>query len=183
MSWFVQQALAGNCFFGSTTNAGVAIPAYNATAQVFGIWNPSGSGVALVLNKLSVAVATLGTNAVAALGLSVLRPVGSVIATGSNITAFTDTTPQNARIGNARVSKARFTLSATVTAPTFLMSLPMAQNATTTQPVAEQAYSYDFGGSIIIPEGVYIGLGGSAAPGSTYQASISWAELPASILS
>jgi len=175
--WFIQQALAGSAFFGSTTQAGVAIPAYNATAQVFGLWNPAGSGVNLVLNNLSAAVATLGTNAVSALGLSWLANTGASIATGAPISVFTNTTIQNALAGGGNASRARFALAATITAPTFLMALGMAQNATTTQPVAEQAYVHDFNGSLIVPPGVYIGLGGSAAPGSTYQASISWAEV------
>lgn len=178
--YFQQLALNGQCFVGSTTNAGIAIPAYNATAQVFGLWNPAGSGVNLVLNKISIAVATLGTNAVAAIGLSYLLNTGSQIATGSPITAFTATTPFNAIVGGGQASRAKFTLTATTTAPAFLISLGMAQNATTTQPVAEQAYDYDFNGCLIVPQGVYVGLGGSAAPGSTYQASISWAEVPAS---
>ncbi len=177
--YFQQLALNGQCFIGSTTNAGVAIPAYNATAQVFGLWNPQGSGVNLVLNKLSLAVATLGTNAVSAIGLSYLLSTGSQIASGSPISAFTGTTPFNALLGVGAAPKGRVTLSATTTAPAFLMSLGMAQNATTTQPVAEQAYTFDFNGSLIIPQGVYVGLGGSAAPGSTYQVSLSWAEVSA----
>ncbi len=179
---FLQYALAGNAFIGSTTSGGVAIPAHNATAQVFGLWNPLGSGVALVLNKIAIGVATLGTNAVASIGLSHLLGAGAQVATGGPITAFTNTAPTNARLGNGKAPKARFTLSATITAPTFFLTLGMAQNATTTQPVAEQAYQYDFQGSVIIPEGVYIGLGGSAAPGSTYQASLSWVEIPANLL-
>lgn len=173
---YYDNAKLGRMFIGSTTNAGIAIPAYNATAQVFGLWNPAGSGVNLVLGKISIAVATLGTNAVSAIGLSYLLNVGSQIATGSPITAFTATTPFNAILGQGDASKARFTLTATTTAPAFLMSLPMAQNATTTQPVAEQAYQYDFDGGLILPQGTYIGLGGSAAPGSTYQVSLSWIE-------
>ena len=173
---FYDQAKLGKVFFGSTTNAGIAIPAYNATAQVFGLWNPAGSGVNLVLGKISISVATLGTNIVSAIGLSYLLNTGAQIATGSPISAFTATTPFNARVGNGLTPKGRFTLTATTVAPAFLMSLPMAQSVSTTAPNAEQAFSYDFDGMILIPPGVYIGLGGSAAPGSTYQASLSWAE-------
>lgn len=178
---FLQLALAGQCFFGSTTNAGVAIPAYNATAQVFGLWNPAGSGVRLVLNKLSVGIVDEGTNIVAAIGLSYLANAGSAIATGAPISAFTATAPFNAIVGGGKASRARFTLSATTSAPAFLMSTgmswPEADMAGAVMPVM---LDYDFNGSVIIPEGVYIGLGGSAAPGSTCQASISWAEIPTS---
>jgi hypothetical protein len=178
---YYDQAKLGRVFIGSTTNAGVAVPVYNATAQTFGLWNPAGSGVNLVLGKLSVAVATLGTNIVSALGLSYLLNVGAAIgAAGAPITAFTATAPFNAILGQGDAPKGRFTLSATTIAPAFLMSLPMAQNVSTTAPNAEQAYSFDFDGMLIIPPNVYIGLGGSAAPGSTYQASLSWAEVAAS---
>lgn len=175
----LQYALAGQMFIGSTTSAGVAIPAHNATAQVFGLWNPAGSNVNLVLAKLSVGVATLGTNAVSSLGLSYVANAGSAIgASGAPITAFTATAALNAKLLTGPASKARFTLAATTIAPTFFYALGMAQNATTTQPVAEQAYSHDFDGDVIIPPNTYIGLGGSAAPGSTYQVSLSWVEIP-----
>lgn len=178
MSWFIQQALAGNCFIGSTAAAGVAIPVTNATAQVFGIWNPPGSGVMAVLNKLSLGIATLGTNIVAAINWSFLDNVQAV-ATGQPITAFTNTTIRNANL-HSKVSKIRFTGSAaTTSAATHLMSVGM--TSTTGTPTDSNAVMvFDHGGSLMIPEAHAIFLVGSAAPGSTYQASLSWAEVPVS---
>jgi hypothetical protein len=179
--YFQQLALNGQCFFGSTTNAGVAIPAYNATAQVFGLWNPAGSGVNLVLNKLSVGIVDEGTNIVAAIGLSFLTNTGSAIAGSGQISAFTDATIRNAIVGGGVASKARFTLTATTAATSFLMSTgmswPEADMAGAVMPVM---LDFDFNGSVIVPQGVYVGLGGSAAPGSTCQATISWAEVSVS---
>lgn len=179
MSAFIaQQALAGNVFIGSSAAAGVAIPVTSATAQVFGIWNPPGSNVKVVLDKLILGIATLGTNIVGALEWTHLPNVQS-IATGSSITAFTDTTVRNAIVGLGSASKIRFTGSAaTTSAGTHLMSVGI--TSTTGTPVdASPMYVFDHDGCLIIPMGVAIFLVGSAAPGSTYQATLTWAEIPA----
>jgi hypothetical protein len=177
------QVLAGKLFIGSTTYAGVAIPAYNATAQVFGLWNPAGSGVNLVLVKLNLAIATLGTNIVAALGLSYLANAGNATATAAPISAFTQTASLSGLIGayggGAAPSLGRFTLSATITAPTFFYDLGMT-STTGTPTDSNPVLTHDFDGTVIVTPGTYIGLGGSVAPGSTYQGSLSWIELPVS---
>ena len=174
--------IGGKVFIGSTTNAGVAIPAYNATAQVFGLWNPAGSGVNIILVKLALGIATLGTNIVGALGFSAVYNTGNAVgAAGAPITAFTQTSSLpgliGAAAGAAAPSAARFTLSATTIAPTFAYSIGV--TSTTGTPVdASPVMTYDFDGLVGVAPGTYIGLGGSAAPGSTYQASLAWIELP-----
>ena len=180
------QTIARKSFIGSTTYAGVAVPAYNATAQVFGLWNPAGSGVNLILVRMTIAAATTGTTAVAALGLSALYNTGSQVATGSPITAFTQTASLPGLIGDAAgaagTSAGKFTLAATMTAPTFVYDLGMATTAgtatTTAAPPALNWGVYDFTGVVGVAPGTYIGLGGSAAPGSTFQGSIEWIEVP-----
>jgi hypothetical protein len=173
------QTLAGNVFIGSTTYAGVAVPAYNATAQVFGLWNPAGSGKNAVLVRLNLGVASVGSPAVAALGLSYLSNVGSAIgASGAPITAFTETAAVNGMVGKGVSNGARFTLSATTIAPTFFYNIALSQE--TTSAVNGIMWSqHDFDGCVIVPQNTYIGLGGSAAPGQTIQASLVWFELPA----
>ena len=176
------QMLGGKVFIGSTTYAGIAIPAYNATAQVFGLWNPAGSGVNVILVKLNLAIATQGTQAQSALGLSYLPNTGNAIgASGAPITAFTQTSSVPALIGDAAgaaaPSAARFTLSATIIAPTFFYDLAIGETAGTT-PMGLTQTEHDFDGAVGIAPGTYVGLGGSAAPGSTYQASLVWMEVP-----
>lgn len=176
MSWAIQQGLAGNLYFGSTAAAGAAIPLTSATAQVFGMWNPPGSGVVAVLDKLILGIATLGTNIVAALNWSVLTNV-QAIATGSSITAFTDTTIRNAQIGRGRTPKVRFTGSAATTAAATQLT-PIGITSTTGTAVnASPAMVFEHNGMIMVPESVAIFLVGSAAPGSTYQIGLSWAEV------
>lgn len=175
-----QQALAGNVFIGSTAAGGVAIPLTTATAQVFGLWNPSGSGVKCVIDKLSLGIVTLGTNIVAALAWSYLPNAGSAIgAAGAPITAFTSAAPVNAIIGQGNASKVRFTPSAATTiAATHLMSIGLSSTTgTVTDEVGQMVYDHD--GNLIVPQGVAIFLVGSVAPGSTYQATLTWAEVAA----
>jgi hypothetical protein len=170
------QTLAGNVFVGSSLAAGVAIPAYNATAQVFGLWNPAGNNKNLVLLKLMAGVATAGTPAVSALGLSYLANTGGSVATGAPISAFTDSTPVNGLIGRGNAASARFTLTATTTAPTFFYDIGVSQESAT--PGTGLFWvEHDFDGAVIVPPGTYIGLGGSAAPGQTMQTTIVWMEL------
>ena len=178
------QMLAGKVFIGSTTYAGVAIPAYNATAQVFGLWNPAGSGVIVVPIRLSLAIATIGSNIVGAIGLSAVYNTGAAIgATGAPITAFTQTASVSGLIGagagGAAQSAARFTLTATTIAPTFVYATGIGSSTGTATDDPGQM-THEFEGAIGVAPGTYIGLGGSAAPVSTYQASLVWLELPVS---
>jgi hypothetical protein len=177
--YLVQQTLKGRMFIGSTTYAGVVVPAYNATAQVFGLWNPAGSGRNLVLDKLNMALATIGTEAVAAYGLSYLTNTGGSIGTGAPISAFTATAPVNGLLTEGDTPKGRFTLSATITAPTFFYDLGVALISTDLNTATNDGFcqlTHDFNGAITIPPGVYVGLGSSAAGGQTMQASITWYE-------
>lgn len=178
------QMLAGKVFIGSTTYAGIAIPVYNATAQVFGLWNPAGSGVNVIPIRLSISIATIGTNIVGAIGLSAVYNTGSAIgASGAPITAFTQTASVPGLIGSnagaAASSAARFTLSATTIAPTFVYATGLGSTTGTATDEPGQM-THEFNGAVGVAPGTYIGLGGSAAPGSTYQASLVWLELPVS---
>src|SRR2546425_8282152 len=53
-------AYRGLVFIGSTANAGVVPPAFNATAQTFGVWNPSTSGKNIIPISLTVGLVTVG---------------------------------------------------------------------------------------------------------------------------
>lgn len=174
---FAQLALGGQCFFGSTAIAGV-VPTTSTTAQVFGLWNPAGSGYNALLNKFNISVTTANTALVASLGLSVLTPTGASI--GTPISAFTSGTIQNALLGSGKASAMRFTPSAaTTTATTFLTALGVAQTAGTA-PIGPQAYVYDFDGSIILPPNTAVFVVASAAVASAFAMALSWAEVPVS---
>lgn len=178
MSYFQQLALGGKCFFASSAIAGVT-PVAVTTAQVFGLWNPAGSGVNVVLNKFVAGAGTLGTSIVAAFSLYFAQNVGAAIGTGNPVVSFTDLTIRNALLGVGPSSKVRMATTATLVAnPTVLMALPMAQSAAAAGPMADQALQYCFDGSLIIPPSTYIGIHAGAANTTAYNMGLSWAEIP-----
>lgn len=181
MSWFIQQALAGNCFIGTAPVAGVDLPIATGTAQTFGIWNPAGSETLVVLNKLAVGIVDATTPVISGLTLSYVPNAGSAIATGAPISAFTATVPANALVNFGKTSKVRFTLAATTAASATvpLMCLGLSHESTTGGNGAV-TWMYDFNGSVIIPPNVFVVLGGNAAQTQNLMPSISWAEIPTS---
>ena len=174
------QTLAGHSFTGQTAMAGVtALPVATATGQVFGLWNPLGSGVEVLLLGLDMGIATAGTPVVSAFCLSWLANAGSQVGTSSPITAFTAGTPTNLRLGLGGASRVKFTPSAaTMTAPVFLKSLGLSFESATAQNGFQWAHA-DFNGSITIPPGNFVGVCGSTIQGTTaLQISLDWLELP-----
>lgn len=174
---FGQLALAGQCFIGSTAPTGVDLPIYNATAAHTAVlWNPQGSGVNLLVNKVAVSEADATTPAITGLGLSYLLNTGAAIATGAPVVTFTDATVQNAKIGRGG-NKARFG-AASISATTFLMALGLGQISATPGTGIDTAI-YDFDGSLVVPPGVLIALvGAPLAFGQAVTASFTWAEIP-----
>jgi hypothetical protein len=166
-----------NMFYGTTTNAGVAIPADNATAQTFAVWNPAGSGKLLVPVHLRMGIVTLGTRVVSSIQLNFLSNVGSQIATGSLITAWTDTVPQSANIGSNSRSNMRFALAATTTAATSYWQTGLYHDLAAGGSAPPLVV--DFDGTLIVRQGTAMFLqSADAATGSTYAITMSWLELP-----
>jgi len=168
------QTLSGNVFIGSTTYAGIIPPLYSATGQLFGLWNPAGSGKNAMLIKLNLGVVTVNTPVVGSLGLSYLPNAGSAL--GTPISAFTATAPVNGLVGRTGGNSAQFTLSATITTPTFFYTLGLSQESAT-PGTGLYWLEHDFEGAVIVPPNTYIGLGSSAALGQTCQATLVWTEL------
>lgn len=176
---YFTQNYNGNLFYGSTTNAGVAIPADNATSQVFGLWNPAGSGKLCVPVHFRAGIVTLGTRVVSSIHFNFLPNAGSAIgAAGAPISAFTETSAQSGIVGgSSHKNTTRFTLSATTIAMTNFWFTGLFHDLATGG--APPAFVTDFDGSIILSPNNAMFLGSSdAATGSTYGATISWLELP-----
>src|ERR1700730_7015850 len=85
---YYTKAYRGNVFIYATAPAGVAPPAYNATAQTFGIWNPAGSGKNISIIKLCIGLVTVGV-VTDHFCWSFVTNAGSQIATGATISAAT----------------------------------------------------------------------------------------------
>lgn len=168
----------GNVFIGSTAAAGTAFPLATGTAMTFGLWNtnPNKNAVLLQLNMGY----TSGTLAVGEVGLTHING-GFALATGNNITAFTDgvlgTTIRNAIIGYGQAPTMRFTPSAaTVVAGTAAYWTGM--SAITASTVSTINWSHDFDGKLIVPPGQAVFVTGSIAQTGLFSMSLIWAEVP-----
>jgi len=182
MSWFIQQALAGNCFIGSTATAGVVPPAIAGNTHTFALWNPAGSGAYAVLNRFTLAPAAVTTTVLGAVGFGVTFNAGSQIGTGAPIVAFTDATIRNAILGNSHVSKMRFAAASgavtTVANPAWLYGpgifSPDGDMATSLSNVQ---INTQFDGGVIVAPGTAIFVVGTAAVAQTYNMALTWAEV------
>lgn len=175
---YLSQTYRGNVFYGSTTNAGVAIPADNATAQTFMLWNPAGSGKLCVPIHLRAGIVTLGTRVVSSLQLNFLPNAGSAIgAAGAPISAFTATAAQSTYIGLGNTPATRFALAATTIAMTNYFHLGLFHDLATGG--APPPFVTDFNGTVILPPNNAMAVQSSdAATGSTYAITIVWEEIP-----
>ncbi len=173
---YFTQTYNGNTFIGSTTNAGVAIPADNATAMTFGVWNPVGSNKLLVPVHYRAGIVTLGTRVVSSLGLAFVLNCGSGIATGSPITAFTETTPRNALIGGGVISGMKFGLAATITAVTNYLWMGLYHDLAGGGSAPPLVVDFD-GTLALLPGNAMFVISADAATGSTYAQSLIWTEV------
>ena len=170
----------GNTFIGSTAAAGTAYPITTGTAATFGLWNTSPNKLA-VLHKLTVGF-TSGTIALGTVGL--IHVQATTVATGSNITAFTDgvlgTTIRNGVLGGGGGSSMRFTPSAaTIVGSTCCYWTGIAHEGATGVGPSTAPVSHDFDGDLIIPYGHAVFVGGSIAQTGLFSMSLVWSEIPA----
>jgi hypothetical protein len=178
---YYADANLGNVFIGTTAVAGVAPPAYNATAHTFCVWNPLGSNKNIIPIHLMMGwVSTTGApgNVV----ISYQNGVGSQVATGAAITAATLVAPLNAKIGSGNASIAKFA-PATITfaaATSLLLTTGISQltiTGTSTTGLPQQA-KHDFDGTVIVSPGTAICVAGNIAITDVFDITLVWAEVP-----
>ena len=174
---YYDQVALGRVFIGATAAAGTAFPISTGTAATFGLWNTNPNKNAVLLGL--TAGYTSGTIALGTWGL--INVSATTVATGSNITAFTDgvvgTTVRNGIVGGGKASSMRFTPSAaTVVAGTaFYWTGMSTEGATGVGP--RNATSHDFDGTVIVPPGRFVFVVGSIAQTALYSISLVWAEI------
>lgn len=175
---FYQQTVQGNMFQLSTNSA---VPITSTTAPNLNLWNPSDSGVNLVLVRYLAGLSSTPDVATDIL-LMGATSAGSTIATGAAYTAFTLVTPVNGLFGKGKTSKARCAVTATVTAAFFtaMTSLGLSNLATTAAQLNTPWFTGDiwFRGTVILPPGTAIFDAGTAATGATHRRSLYWYEAP-----
>ena len=171
------ETMTGNVFIGSTAAAGTTLPLATGTAMTFGVWNTS-TDFNIVMLKCNIGF-TSGTIALGEFGWTDVS--ATVVATGSNITAFTDgavgTTIRNGIIGGGNASRMRFTPSAaTIVASTACYWMGSAHEGATGVGPAN-TISHDFDGLFVLPPGKAAFLVGSIAQTALFSLSLAWSEV------
>lgn len=172
--------ISGNVFIGSSAAAGVVLGIYSNTSVTFALWNPAGSGKNAIPISCQIGYVS-GTAAASNFAYGFQTGVGSTIATGAPITAFTAVAPLNGYIGQGNPSAMRFApAAATLTAGcSFLKTMGVSQlvtTAATTSATTFQATEY-FDGSLIIPPGTLFVVGGNIATVTTADVTLAWEEI------
>ena len=175
---YYDKAKLGNVFIGSTAVGGTAFPISTGTAATFGLWNTDPSKVAVLL-RLTAGV-TSGTIALGEIGLANVQ--ATQVATGSNITAFTDgvigTTVRNSIIGAGGSSTMRFTPSAATVVANTACYWTGASIESATAGLGIFNVFHDFQGAVIVPYGQFVFVCGSVAQTALFTMSLVWAEVP-----
>jgi len=176
---YFEDAKLGRVFIGSTAVAGTAFPISTGTAATFGLWNTDPNKLAVLL-RLNVGY-TSGTIALGEIGLANVS--ATAVATGSNITAFTNgvlgTTIRNARIGQGEASSMRFTPSAATVVGNTACYWTGSSIESATEGLGIFTMSHDFDGAVVVPYGEFVFVCGSVAQTGLFTMSLVWAEVDA----
>lgn len=180
-----EDALAGRVFSQAATPLGLAIPIYTGTALAgaMPVWNPSNSNVNVELISATIAYGS-GTAAFTAVGLMHRKGLGAGIATGSEITAFAETTPKNGLLGSGFTSAVLSSNAGAVTVTAgvagewveTMFGVNIEAQAGTAHPTVKTVY--EFNGTIIVPPGSMVWLAGTKASVALYASTIVWKEIP-----
>ena len=176
---YYPETAKGDVFIGSTAAAGSAYPISTGTAATFGLWNTNPNKVGVLLN-LNVGY-TSGTIALGEIGIANVYAVQ--VATGSNITAFTDgvvgTTIRNGIIGSGKAPTMRFTPSAATVVASTACYWTGSSIESATAGLGIFTVNHDFNGQVIVPYGQFVFVCGSIAQTGLFTMSLSWAEVDA----
>jgi hypothetical protein len=178
---FKQLALAGQCFIGTGPVAGVAIPIQSSTTMRFALWNPSESGVNVMLNTYMQTKVDAADPGVGGYLLGLILNTGGAAATGAPVATFTNVTPINALLAGGKAPRARFGSAATAgtltTASSQFYSLGLSRE-TVTDTVGPVLLKHSFDGALVLAPGTLVHLVGIAADTQVSMSTITWAEIP-----
>lgn len=173
----------GQIFTGNAAAAGVTLPIYSNTAQVFGIWNPPNSGVLAELISLRMTYVS-GTGAAGGYVLGLLEDVPALAGTASPISAFTKGVPRRGRLGSQTGgNKVFFTPSAaTVTTGLMVIGRNLGINQLVTTAAEDEQVAFrtgeDFDGDLCLEPGNALFLAGNIATVCVWAPSLTWREVP-----
>lgn len=182
LPWWYHHATQGNVYTATGVAAGVVLPIYSNTAQIFGLWNLAGSGVNVVLCNFALSYVDT-TGAAGAYVWGINRNIGSSLATGG-ISAFTDATTVE-RVGYPTLGtgsgKVRVTVAAATTiAPILWRHTGFNQLVLTATDATTAGFDRyrECCGDWVVPPGCAVFLGGVIANLSKWVPAVTWAEIP-----
>lgn len=172
--------LAGNVFHGSTASAGVTLPAFSATAAVFGIWNPAGNTKNAWLISCSIGyVSTTAAPSNFCYGFQ--TGAGSAVGTAAPVTAATLVAPVNGVLGSGFASSVKFfPATATLTAGCSLFRTMGISQLTTTAATTSAPWFTAvelFDGTVCVPPGCIFVVGGNVATTTVADVALVWEEV------
>ena len=179
--FFFEQVMRGNGYVFSTALAGNALVAAT-TSNAPAIWNPPGSGRALVIQKVAFGRSAVATPLEGSIVHLRMQNVNSYPGTGAAIVSATFVAALNLRSDLGDLSGMFFaptTISYT-TGPVFWCETGISQNAatgTTTQPTTFMDVC-DVNGLLVVYPGTVYALGATVSLSTTYCISIYALSLP-----
>jgi hypothetical protein len=175
---YAEEASRGNLFMAVAPLAGITIPIYSNTAQVFALWNQSATKY---LELVELTINHIGTPLVSGnIGFGVIN-AGLTIATG-NISAITKGTAFNMKTLTAQEANAgKYCSAATVVAVAATSYIPIGVTspgvyaaAATTNPWQVSKCAFD--GQWMIAPGMCVVLCGNVAQTQASGVTLSWIE-------
>lgn len=177
------QVNSGVCFSGYLATA-AAVPISSTTSPTACLWNRFGSGVKLVLERVSLGYVT-GTEVPGNILMNVLFATGAAPGTALPLTAFTagvlNTTIFNRKLGGGNLPQGSFGTAATLTtAGVPFMTTGMSHLTTTAASTGVPGYTCDyfFYDTVIVMPGCLVYPTASAGTTTTYNISLHWREYP-----
>ena len=164
-----------------TATAAIPLFATNATPTFF-IWNPTGSGVNVVLTRYTVGFSA-GTGVAGAIGYAFVTGVSALVGTAAPVSAATTLALTAGLVGGTYGGTTVGGTSATVTgtAPN-AMKMHRWSNLSQGAPITTTAAIYslfeDFDGGVIIPPGVLFCPVGNPAPAESVFQSLAGYDAP-----
>lgn len=177
-------ALEGRVYRGNAAVAGFVIPIYSNNTQQFGLWNKAGSDKIAEIFEVGLGSYVDTTGAAGGYVLGILKNAPAQLGTGTDMTAFTETTPENALPGYVVTNKVKFGQGATLTivgaSVVVWKHLNLVQDAFAATAAVSQAQEKGVvkfpDRTMWLPPGCAVFLAGNIATLAKYAPTITWAE-------
>jgi len=177
-------ALENRVYRGNAAAAGFVIPIYSNNTQQFGLWNPGTSGKIAEIFEIGLGSYIDTTGAAGGYVLGLLTNAPAQLATGADITAFTETAPKGSLPNLVAGNKVKFGAGATLTIvganAVIWKHLHIVQDAFAATAAVSQAQEKGVvrfpDRTLWLPPGTACFLAGNIATLAKYAPTIEWGE-------